>query len=95
MKEHGSQLKQQVCCLNKTKEKATMTQLWNQSQLLIRRKELELADRVLMSMIWRLADYTLEGYKDSYEIDDVQIGEWKEKAWICLEENGLLPWHYE
>jgi len=93
MKEHGLQLKPQDYCLNK--EKSTLTQLWDQSQLQLRRKELELADKTLMTLIWRLADYTLEGYSGDYEIENAQLDEWKEKTWVSIEENGLLPWRYE
>jgi hypothetical protein len=48
-----------------------------------------------MTLIWCLADYTLEGYSGDYEIENAQLDEWKEKTWVSIEENGLLPWRYE
>ena len=75
----------------KEKKKLVITPLWERAQLLLSRKELELADDVLMTIIWRIARYTQQGYSDDFKVENVKIGVWKERAWVAIETNGLLP----
>jgi hypothetical protein len=64
--------------------------LWEQCRKAIDENNLELADELLMEMIWKLADYTMLGYKDDDMIEGVKLCVLKERAWFSLENNGLL-----
>ncbi len=44
-----------------------------------------------MTVIWRVADYTMSGHNDDYKIEGVKKGVWYERAWTAIEVNGLLP----
>ena len=52
---------------------------------------IELADQKLMELVWKLADYTMLGYKDADVIEGVSLSVWKERVWFSIENNGLLP----
>jgi hypothetical protein len=52
---------------------------------------MEEADDMLMALIWKKADYTMEGYNDEYKIEGVKKSVCYERAWTAIEVNGLLP----
>jgi hypothetical protein len=68
-----------------------VTPMWEKSQQVLKSGDLELADKLLMELIWKLADYTMLGYKDDDKIEGVKLCVLKERAWFALENNGLLP----
>ena len=68
-----------------------LTPLWLKAQTLLSENRLVEADDVLMSLIWKIADYTMDGYNDEYKIEGVKKGVWYERAWTAIEVNGLLP----
>jgi hypothetical protein len=68
-----------------------LTPMWLQARTLLNENKLEQADDVLMSLIWKLADYTMDGYPDSFKIEGVTKAVWYERAWTAIEVNGLLP----
>jgi hypothetical protein len=57
----------------------------------IKSGDLELADNKLMEFVWKLADYTMEGFKDADVIEGVKLETWKERVWFAIENAGLLP----
>jgi hypothetical protein len=69
----------------------SITPVWNKAKQLIAEGRLEEADDALMTVIWRVADYTMDGHNDDYRIEGVKKGVWYERAWTAIEVNGLLP----
>jgi hypothetical protein len=68
-----------------------LTPMWLQARTLLNENKLEQADNILMLLIWKLADYTMDGYPDSFKVENTSIAVWKERAWIAIEKAGLLP----
>ena len=68
-----------------------LTPMWLKAQTLLSENRLEEADDVLMSLIWKIADYTMDGHNDEYKIEGVKKSVWYERAWTAIEVNGLLP----
>ena len=68
-----------------------VTPLWDKCKEALESKDLESADELLMKLIYKLADYTMQGHKDSEKIEGVAIGVWKERSWMALQNVGLLP----
>jgi hypothetical protein len=73
------------------KKTNVVTPLWDKCKEALESKDLESADELLMKLIYKLADYTMQGYKDSEKIEGVAIGVWKERSWMALQNAGLLP----
>jgi hypothetical protein len=44
-----------------------------------------------MELVWKLADYTMQGFKDADRIEGVKLETWKERVWYTIENEGLLP----
>ena len=63
-----------------------VTPMWEKAQ-----HKLEKADDALMALVWKIADYTAEGYPDSYKIEGVTKAVWYERVWTAIEKAGLLP----
>jgi hypothetical protein len=68
-----------------------LTPMWEQCKRVVDSGNLELADELLMQLIFKLADYTSMGYADKDLVEGVKMEVWKERAWIKLETAGLLP----
>ena len=64
--------------------------MWVKCQEILNSGDLELADTKLMELVWKLADYTMLGYKDADRIECVKLEVWKERVWYTIENNGLL-----
>jgi hypothetical protein len=43
-----------------------------------------------MELVWKLADYTMQGFKDADKIEGTSLTVWKERVWYAIENNGLL-----
>ncbi len=65
--------------------------MWEKCKQVLDSGDLELADTLLMELIFKLADYTSQGYKDADRIEGVKLEVWKERAWCSLQNAGLLP----
>ena len=68
-----------------------VTPMWVKCQEILNSGDLELADTKLMELVWKLADYTMQGFKDTDKIEGVSLAVWKERTWYSLEHAGLLP----
>lgn len=68
-----------------------LTPMWLKAQTLLSEGKLEEADDMLMALIWKIADYTMDGYPDSLRVENTSIAVWKERAWTAIEKAGLLP----
>ena len=68
-----------------------VTPMWIKCQEILNSGDLELADTKLMELVWKLADYTMQGFKDADKIEGVSLAVWKERTWYSLEHAGLLP----
>ena len=68
-----------------------VTPMWIKCQEILNSGDLELADTKLMELVWKLADYTMQGFKDADKIEGVKLEVWKERTWYSLEHAGLLP----
>jgi hypothetical protein len=44
-----------------------------------------------MELVWKLADYSMLGYKDADKVEGVKLEVWKERVWYAIENAGLLP----
>ena len=73
------------------KKKKILTPLWENAQVLLKENKLEEADDVLMTLVWRIALYTMKGYNDDYKIEGVKKAVWYEREWVAIEAAGLLP----
>jgi hypothetical protein len=68
-----------------------LTPMWLKAQALIKENKMDEADDALMTLIFKISDYTLDGHNDEYKIEGVKKGVWYERAWTAIEVNGLLP----
>jgi hypothetical protein len=68
-----------------------VTPMWKQCLAILETGDLELADIKLMELVWKLADYTMLGYKDADKVEGTSLAIWKERCWYAIENNGLLP----
>jgi hypothetical protein len=68
-----------------------VTPMWEKCLSILKTNDMELADTKLMELVWKLADYTILGYKDTDRIEGVKLEVWKERVWMAIENNGLLP----
>jgi hypothetical protein len=68
-----------------------VTPMWKNCLSILESGDLELADTKLMELVWKLADYTMQGFKDADKIEGVKLEVWKERCWYALQNNGLLP----
>jgi hypothetical protein len=68
-----------------------LTPMWLKAQTLLSENRLEEADDMLMALIWKIADYTMDGFDDNHKIEGVKKGVWYERAWVEIEKAGLLP----
>lgn len=65
--------------------------MWKDCLSILQTGDLELADTKLMELVWKLADYTMLGYKDADKIEGVRLEIWKTRVWVEIENAGLLP----
>jgi len=68
-----------------------VTPMWQNCLSVLKSGDLELADTKLMELVWKLADYTIQGFKDADKIEGVKLEVWKERSWYLIEHAGLLP----
>jgi len=68
-----------------------VTPMWKQCLAVLESNNLELADTKLMELVWKLADYTMLGFKDTDKIEGIKLEVWKERVWYAIENAGLLP----
>jgi len=68
-----------------------VTPMWKQCLAILETGDLELADIKLMELVWKLADYTMLGYKDADKVEGVKLEVWKERVWFAIQNAGLLP----
>ena len=68
-----------------------LTPMWLKAQALIKENKMDEADEALMALIFKVADYTMDGHPDSLKVENVSIAVWKERAWTAVEKAGLLP----
>ena len=54
------------------KKTNVITPMWEKCQAILKSGDLELADKKLMELVWKLADYTILGYKDADKIEGVK-----------------------
>jgi hypothetical protein len=73
------------------KKTNVITPMWIKCQEILKSGDLELADNKLMELVWKLADYTMQGFKDDDIIEGTKLCVHKERVWFALENNGLLP----
>ena len=73
------------------KKTNVITPMWEKCLSILKTNDMELADTKLMEFVWKLADYTILGYKDTDRIEGVKLEVWKERCWMAIENNGLLP----
>jgi hypothetical protein len=47
------------------KKTNVITPMWEKCLSILKTNDMELADTKLMELVWKLADYTILGYKDT------------------------------
>ena len=67
-----------------------ITPMWKNCLSILQTGDLELADNKLMELVWKLADYSMLGYKDADKVEGTSLTVWKERVWYAIENNGLL-----
>lgn len=65
--------------------------MWKNCLAVLESNDLELADNKLMELVWKLADYTMLGFKDTDKVEGIKLEVWKERVWYAIENAGLLP----
>ena len=65
--------------------------MWQNCLSVLESNDLELADNKLMELVWKLADYSMLGFKDADKVEGVKLEVWKERVWYAIENAGLLP----
>ena len=65
--------------------------MWKNCLAVLESNDLELADNKLMELVWKLADYSMLGFKDADKVEGVKLEVWKERVWYAIENAGLLP----
>jgi len=73
------------------KKTNVITPMWHNCQSILKSGDLELADNKLMEFVWKLADYTMQGFKDADVIEGAKLETWKERVWFAIENAVLLP----
>ena len=73
------------------KKTNVITPMWQNCLSVLESGDLELADTKLMELVWKLADYTMTGYRDADRIEGIKLETWKERVWYAIENAGLLP----
>jgi hypothetical protein len=73
------------------KKTNVVTPMWQNCLSVLESGDLELADTKLMELVWKLADYSMLGYKDLDKIEGTKLEVWKERVWYAIENAGLLP----
>ena len=73
------------------KKTNVITPMWQNCLSVLESGDLELADTKLMELVWKLADYTMTGYRDADRIEGIKLETWKERVWYVIENAGLLP----
>jgi hypothetical protein len=68
-----------------------ITPMWKNCLAVLQTGDMELADTKLMELVWKLASYTMLGFKDIDKVEGVKLEVWKERVWYAIENNGLLP----
>jgi hypothetical protein len=68
-----------------------VTPMWKNCLAVLESNDLELADNKLMELVWKLADYSMLGFKDADKIEGVKLEVWKERVWYAIQNAGLLP----
>ena len=68
-----------------------LTPMWLKAKTLLNENKLEQADDMLMLLIWKLVDYTMDGHPDSFKIEGVTKAVWYERTWTAIQNAGLLP----
>jgi hypothetical protein len=68
-----------------------VTPMWKNCLAVLESNDLELADNKLMELVWKLADYTMLGFKDTDKVEGIKLEVWKERVWYAIENAGLLP----
>ena len=51
------------------KKTNVVTPMWKNCLAILQTGDMELADTKLMALVWKLADYTMLGYKDADKIE--------------------------
>ena len=72
------------------KKTNVVTPMWSKCRKALDENNLELADDLLMTLIFKLGEYTIKGYKDEDKIEGVKLEVWKERAWFSLQNAGLM-----
>jgi len=72
------------------KKTNVITPMWEKCRKALDENNLELADDLLMTLIFKLGEYTIKGFKDGDVIERVKLSVWKERAWMGIENAGLL-----
>ena len=72
------------------KKTNVVTPMWDKCKKALDENNLELADDLLMTLIFKLGEYTIKGFKDADKIEGVKLEVWKERAWFSLENAGLM-----
>jgi hypothetical protein len=67
-----------------------ITPMWDKCKNALAENNLELADDLLMTLIFKLGEYTIKGFKDADVIEGVKLEVWKERAWFSLQNAGLM-----
>ena len=72
------------------KKTNVVTPMWDKCRKALDENNLELADDLLMTLIFKLGEYTIKGFKDADKIEGVKLEVWKERAWFSLQNAGLM-----
>ena len=72
------------------KKTNVVTPMWDKCKKALAENNLELAYDLLMTLVFKLGEYTIKGYKDADVIEGAKLEVWKERAWFSLQNAGLM-----
>jgi len=64
---------------------------WRKANEALETKNMELADDLLAYCLVILATATMNDMDENEKLGGVRLGLWKERVWMAIENNGLLP----
>jgi len=68
-----------------------ITQLWESSKIFLKEGKIENFQECIEKALVLVGQATLNGSNDKDLIEGVKNETWKERLWMALENNGLLP----
>jgi len=68
-----------------------ITPMWLNAINTLKSGDLKNGDDLMMKLIFKLAQYTQNGFKDDDKVEGTKMYVWKSRCWVSLENYNLIP----